>query len=128
MTVSALTRFKNRHSGQRCVVVCNGPSLNRMDLEFLRHEIVFGLNKIHLGLEKFGFYPRYLVAVNHKVIAQSAETFRRMTAIKFISELGADLLPQDAYTRMPIPIISRPKTCPSDFTATSPRACAPAIR
>jgi len=98
MTFSSLTRFKNLHQDQRCVVVCNGPSLNRMDLGFLRHEIVFGLNKIYLGLEKFGFYPRYMVAVNDKVISQSAKAYRQMTAIKFISDLGAKLLPQDAFT------------------------------
>jgi len=98
MTVSRLTRFKDLHRGQRCVVVCNGPSLNRMDLGFLRNEIVFGLNKIYLGLEKFGFYPRYMVAVNDKVITQSADTYRRMTATKFISDSCADLLPADAFT------------------------------
>lgn len=98
MSISPLTRFKNLHRGQRCVVVCNGPSLNRMDLGFLRNEIVFGLNKIYLGLPKFGFYPRYLVAVNDKVIAQSADAYRKMTAIKFISDWGAHLLPANAFT------------------------------
>ena len=96
--LSPLKLFKDMHRGARMVVVCNGPSLNRMDLRFLRSEIVIGLNKIHLGLDQFGFYPRYLVAVNRKVIEQSAKVFARMTATKFISELGADLLPEDALT------------------------------
>jgi len=96
--MNPLQRFKNIHHGERCVLVCNGPSLNQMDLGFLRREIVFGLNKIYLGLDRFGFYPRYMVAVNDKVIAQSVEAFRAMTAIKFISDRSAYLLPQDAWT------------------------------
>lgn len=95
---SRLTRFRDLHKGERCVIVCNGPSLNDMDLSPLRDEIVFGLNKIHLGLETFGFYPRYLLAVNDKVIEQSLDAYRSMTAIKFISDRAAHLLPQDAWT------------------------------
>ncbi len=98
MTVSPLSLFRDIHAGQRCVLVCNGPSLNKMDLGFLRNEIVFGLNKIYLGLEKFGFYPRYLVAVNDKVIAQSAAVYRQMTAVKFLSDCAAALVPPDALT------------------------------
>lgn len=95
---SRLLRFHDLHQGERCVIVCNGPSLNRMDLGFLRKEVVFGLNKIYLGLPKFGFYPRYMVAVNRKVIEQSADAFRKMNCVKFISDRGTDVLPEDALT------------------------------
>ncbi|SER05602.1 6-hydroxymethylpterin diphosphokinase MptE-like protein [Thalassovita taeanensis] len=95
---SPLLRFHDQHRGQRCVIVCNGPSLNQMDLGFLKNEIVFGLNKIYLGLERFGFYPRYMVAVNRKVIEQSADQYREMKCVKFVSDRGADLLPRDALT------------------------------
>jgi len=98
MSRSRLELFRDQHRGERCVLVCNGPSLNRMDLGFLRNETVFGLNKIHLGLERFGFYPRYLVAVNDKVIRQSAAAYRAMTAIKFLSESCADAVPENAFT------------------------------
>ncbi|SLN72252.1 hypothetical protein LOS8367_03690 [Limimaricola soesokkakensis] len=96
--ISPLARFENCHSGERIVLVCNGPSLNEMDLSPLRYETVFGLNKIHLGLRRFGFYPRYLAAVNDKVIAQEAPALRKMTAIKFITDRCRQLLPQDAFT------------------------------
>lgn len=98
MSASLLTMFKDLHRGERCVLVCNGPSLNRMDLGFLRGETVFGLNKIYLGLEKFGFYPRYLAAVNDKVIRQSAEAYRQMSCVKFLCESCADAVPADALT------------------------------
>ncbi|WP_300520250.1 6-hydroxymethylpterin diphosphokinase MptE-like protein [Aliiroseovarius sp.] len=95
---SPLLRFRDLHAGARAVIVCNGPSLNHMDLSFLRREVTFGLNKIHLGLPRFGFYPRYLVAVNDRVIAQEAAAFRAMTCIKFLTSRAADLLSQDALT------------------------------
>ncbi|GGA29224.1 6-hydroxymethylpterin diphosphokinase MptE-like protein [Neptunicoccus cionae] len=93
-----LPRFKNRHIGETCVLVCNGPSLNKMDLEPLKHQTVIGLNKIHLGVEKFGFYPKYLVAVNEKVIGQSAQDIAAMNCVKFISNKGAQHVPADALT------------------------------
>lgn len=96
---SHLTRFKNLHAGKRIVLLCNGPSLNTLgDLTFLNSEIVIGLNKLHLGLVRFGFYPRYLVAVNDKVIFQEAVALSAMTCVKFISDRSAHLLPADPFT------------------------------
>jgi hypothetical protein len=96
------TRFSrlihNRHKGERAVIVANGPSLNQMDLSFLKNEITFGLNKIFLGFSKFHFYPRYYVAVNRKVIEQSVEEIKKLNCIKFISDRGEDLIARDALT------------------------------
>jgi len=69
-----------------------------MDLSFLRREITIGLNKIHLGIRRFGFYPRYLVAVNEKVIRQSACHITEMNCVKIIGERGSDVIPEDALT------------------------------
>ncbi|MES2901349.1 MAG: 6-hydroxymethylpterin diphosphokinase MptE-like protein [Pseudomonadota bacterium] len=96
--MNRLDALKNRHIRERCVLVANGPSLNAMDLSFLKHEIVFGLNKIHLGLEKFGFYPKYYAAVNEKVIQQSAKEIHRMGCIKFIGSKGGNIVPESALT------------------------------
>ncbi len=96
--MSRLSALRNRHQGQRCILVANGPSLNDMNLDFLRQEIVIGLNKIFLGFRKFRFYPRYYVAVNAKVIEQSAAEIRTMNCVKFISQRGMDWVPEDALT------------------------------
>lgn len=97
-TQARLTRFRNAYRGERCVIVCNGPSLNRMDLRCLRREIVFGLNKIHLGLDRFGFHPRFLVVVNEKVAAQARDALRALQAIKFVGARAATHLPEDPLT------------------------------
>ncbi len=81
------------------MLVANGPSLNKMELGFLKREYVIGLNKIYMGFNKFGFYPRYYIAVNAKVIAQSTQEIRKMNCVKFISNYGAaDTVPEDGLT------------------------------
>ena len=113
--VSALHRFRDLHYGQRAVVVCNGPSLNKMDLRPLRHETVFGLNKIHLGLDRFGFQPRYLVAVNPLVVEQAAADMAKLTAIKFIGARAAQHLPEDGHTHH-VNILNPPTIFSRDLT------------
>ena len=87
-----------RHQGERCFLVCNGPSLNQMDLRKLRNETVIGLNKIFLGIKKFGFYPRYYVAVNPKVIEQSHQQIKELNCVKFLSQAGRAFLEEDPLT------------------------------
>lgn len=94
-----LLTLRKRHEGEACVLVCNGPSLNRMDLSFLKNQTVIGLNKIFLGFKKFQFYPRYWVSVNRKVIEQSHLQIRALNCVKFISEHNSQgLVPEDALT------------------------------
>lgn len=61
-----------------------------MDLSFLRKESVIGLNKIFLGFGKFGFYPRYYVAVNLTVIRQSNREISRLNCVRFIDSRARD--------------------------------------
>lgn len=70
-----LKALKNRHGGQKAVIVCNGPSLLRSDLSLLSGVASFGLNKINLLFDKSDFRPTYVVAVNKHVIEQNAEFF-----------------------------------------------------
>lgn len=95
---SSLELFRNRHFGERAVLVANGPSLNGMDLSFLRNEIVIGLNKIYLGFRKFHFYPKYYVAVNKKVIEQSAHEIENLNCVRFISDRGLGLVKASPLT------------------------------
>lgn len=114
--MSRLLRFRNLHLGERGVIVCNGPSLNRMDLSVLKDEVVIGLNKIHLGLPGFGFYPRYLVAVNDKVVEQSRDALAGMSAIRFIGARAAMHMPEDAFTHH-VAILTPPVVFSTDLAA-----------
>lgn len=96
--MSRLQNLRDRHREGRCVIVANGPSLNKMDLSSLKNETVIGLNKIFLGFEKFRFYPRYYVAINEKVIEQEATRIKAMTCVKFISQRSAKRVPENSLT------------------------------
>ena len=100
MDWTRLAKLKDRHRGGRCVIVANGPSLNRMDLNFLRAEHVIGMNKIYLGFSRMRFYPRYYVVVNPKVAEQSAAHIRSMNCVKFAGAAAARAasLQEDALT------------------------------
>jgi hypothetical protein len=80
------------------VLVCNGPSLNEMDLSFLKRHVCIGLNKICLGIQRFKFYPRYYVAVKERVLQQAAPEIKKLNAVKFIGSRGHRLIPEDALT------------------------------
>lgn len=110
-----LARFRDLHRGARAVLVCNGPSLNGMDLSPLRREIVIGLNKIHLGLDRFGFHPRYLVAVNPRVVEQASAALARLSAIRFIGARAAEHLAEDAFTHH-VPVLEPPEVFSRDLT------------
>ncbi len=56
-----LRAFKDWHAGERCFIIGNGPSLNKLDLKKLQHETTFGVNAIYTNYEKMGFYPTYYV-------------------------------------------------------------------
>ncbi|MBN2557070.1 MAG: methyltransferase domain-containing protein [Anaerolineales bacterium] len=107
----SLARFENIHRGERAVIIGNGPSLNRMDLSFLKNEFTFGMNRIYLGFEKWGFTPSYYVSVNPLVIEQSMESIRGIDTPRFLSTRAFDFMkePDEAIllTSLDAPYFSR---------------------
>lgn len=96
--INRLKNLHNRHSGERAVLIANGPSLNKMCLDFLQRETVIGMNKIFLGIKKFRFYPRYYIAINRLVLQQSAPIIKDLTCTKFIPVHSRSLIPESALT------------------------------
>jgi hypothetical protein len=99
--LSNLKQFKNCHKGKKALLLCNGPSLNKVDFSRINTTKfkLFGLNKIFLGFEKFNIEPDYLVAVNKKVLEQSAQQYNELKIIKFISNrVNSQLIPESPYT------------------------------
>lgn len=54
-----LEALRDRHRGQRCFIVGNGPSLNAIDMTRLRGEITLGSNRGFLGFPDWGFEFNY---------------------------------------------------------------------
>jgi hypothetical protein len=65
-----LRDLHNRHAGETCAVVGNGPSMRDFDVGRLRGIPTFCLNRGYLLWERAGSMPSYYVAVNDLVLAQ----------------------------------------------------------
>jgi hypothetical protein len=74
----SLEHFKNIHSGERCFIMGNGPSLNKMDLNKLEGETVFGCNNIFLLFDKIAWRPTYYACVDSRVLPDRADDIDRM--------------------------------------------------
>ncbi len=66
-----LRRLRDRNKGERAVILCNGPSLLKVDFNLLDGVFTFGLNKINLLFDKTTLRPSCIVAVNKFVIEQN---------------------------------------------------------
>jgi hypothetical protein len=84
-SISRLANFHDRHRGQRCFIIGNGPSLRQTDLSLLKNEYTFGMNRIYLLFPELGFTTSYFLTVNSLVIEQCAEDIRSLPIPKFLS-------------------------------------------
>ena len=64
-----LASFRDKHRGERCFILGNGPSLNQCDLTKLAGETTFGVNSIFLKTDEMGFVPTYY-AVEDILVAE----------------------------------------------------------
>lgn len=91
-SVRRVRAFRDKHAGERCFVMGNGPSLKKTDLSLLKNEKTFGLNRIYLMFDDLGFATTYLVCINQLVVEQSAAEIARAPCPKFVSWKSRDLL------------------------------------
>ena len=52
-------KYKNIHKGKRVFLVANGPSLNDIDLDLIKDELSFAMNRISLMYDKTKWRPTY---------------------------------------------------------------------
>ncbi len=97
-SLARMKQFKNRHAGQRCFIIGNGPSLRQMDLSPLKDEWTFGSNRIYLLFPKLGFPTSFLVSINRLVLEQCVQDIAALTIPKFLSWDARDVLPEDEKT------------------------------
>jgi hypothetical protein len=85
---AVLASYKDRHAGERCFILGNGPSLRHTDLRLLQDEITFGMNRVYLLFDEIGFKTTYYLAVNTLVIEQCADEIVNLVMPKFITWRG----------------------------------------
>ena len=98
-TRASLEQFRDRHAGQTCVIIGNGPSLNDTPMELIRDEMTFGLNRLYLMFDKIGFRTTYHVVVNKYVVEQCAGDFQELASPLFTTVPNRAYLPpaQDRF-------------------------------
>jgi hypothetical protein len=80
-----LKKFQGKHKGERCFIVANGPSLLKTDLDLLKNEVAFGMNRIYLHFNDSSFRPAYYVAVNELVLEQFSGEISQLDMPKFLN-------------------------------------------
>ena len=76
--------FKNIHQDVPAWIIGNGPSLRRMDLSLLKHEITFGMKSIFLGFDLLGFIPNYYTVEDNFVAEDNNRQISQLEgSIKF---------------------------------------------
>jgi hypothetical protein len=84
-----LTKIKDSHPGEKAIIICNGPSLLRVDMSSLNNVFTIGLNKINLLFESSSFRPNCIVAVNSYVISQNKDFYSLTDIPLFLDQKGA---------------------------------------
>ena len=105
-SIKKILALKDKHKGQRCFIIGNGPSIKDTDLTLLRNEVTFGSNRIYLLFDRIGFPTRYFVSVNRLVIEQCAQDIMKLPCPKFISWHCRDLV---SFTQDMMFLYSRPE-------------------
>lgn len=88
-----LYSWRDRHRGETCVILGNGPSLNKTDWNLIENVFTFGLNRIYLAFDDMGFETSVLVSVNQLVIEQCRDELLELPLPKFFSWRAKDELP-----------------------------------
>jgi GT2 family glycosyltransferase len=68
-----LASFKDRHRGERVVIIGNGPSLNDLDLTRLKTEHTIAVNGIFYAAEQMGFDPTYYLVEDTAVMRDNLD-------------------------------------------------------
>lgn len=94
-----LESLRNKHKGERCFVVGNGPSLNKCDLSLLQNEYSFAVNGIFYKTEEMGYKPNfYMVEDNHVVADNLAAINKYQCDYKFFPANYRNLIRADDST------------------------------
>lgn len=75
-----LRKFRNKHDGESCFIVGNGPSLSPDDLEVLHKNNIptFGFNRIFLMFDKTDWRPTYYISQDEKMLRNCMEQVNEM--------------------------------------------------
>ena len=100
-SMDALAALKDKYKGERCFVIGNGPSLRQTDVSKLKDEYTFGMNRIYLAFEEWGFQTSFLASVNDLVIEQCVDDFLALDMPRFFSWRSRKFFPKNTAENLP---------------------------
>ncbi len=77
---AANAKYRNKHQGERCFIVCSGPSVKQQNLLPLRNEITFFVSTGFLHPDYAAIQPAYHCTPSHEQTPRFLEWFKRMDA------------------------------------------------
>lgn len=75
-----LKTFKNKHNGERCFIIGNGPSLAAKDLNLLKNEVTFATNRIYNIFHETDWRPTYYVVQDFVLLNEIYEEANKVEA------------------------------------------------
>lgn len=72
--------IRDIHHGERCFILCTGPSLRVDDLELLRDEYTFAMNSLPLLYDQTSFRPTYYGVIDEGVFLKLQEQIKKYSA------------------------------------------------
>ena len=100
-SMDSLAALKDKYKGERCFIIGNGPSLRNTDVSKLKDEYTFGMNRIYLAFEEWGFQTTFLASVNDLVIEQCVDDFLALDMPRFFSWRSHKFFPKSASENLP---------------------------
>ncbi len=88
-TISNFNSLKDSYKGKDAIILCNGPSLNKVNFDQLENTFVIGLNKINLLFERTDFRPNMIVAINKYVIEQNVDFYNNTEIPLYIADINS---------------------------------------
>ena len=95
-------KLKNKFNGQRCFILGNGPSLNKINLSYLKNEKSFAVNGIFYKTEETGYRPTFYVVEDQHVMKDNLHEIKEFqpqkSGYRFFSSRYRYQIPQDKNT------------------------------
>ncbi|MCM3150855.1 DUF115 domain-containing protein [Priestia megaterium] len=84
-----LLNYKDKHLGESCFVIGNGPSLNRNDLDLIKNQYSLASNSIYYLFDKVDWRPTYYFCQDQTVLEKSRDEISEyLMCEKFIRATG----------------------------------------
>ena len=80
-----IEQLKNKHKGERCFLIGTGPSLNKTDFSKIQDEILFGVNRLYEGFNRFKISCKYMGIGDEQLFDDIYKKFLSVDADLFIT-------------------------------------------